>query len=198
MKTPPLGCAVLLALVITSAVLALFAQTPPRAPSPSPKESPPATADYDLHWGIKIPMQDKVELNATLYLPKTKDGTSSKTPVIFTLTPYISDTYHARAAYFASHGYGFALVDVRGRGNSGGEFEPFAQEPRDGHDVVEWLAQQPFCDGKVAMWGGSYAGFDQWATTKELPPHLTTIVPVAAAHPPLDYPSLDNVGACRF
>jgi len=193
-KTPPLGCAVLLALVIAFAVLALFAQTPPPAASPSPKESPPATADYDLHWGVKIPMRDKVELNATLYLPKTKDESSSKTPVIFTLTPYISDTYHARAAYFASHGYAFALIDVRGRGNSGGDFEPFAQEPRDGHDVVEWLAQQPFCDGKVAMWGGSYAGFDQWATAKELPTHLTTIVPVAAAHPPLDYPSLDNVG----
>lgn len=194
MKTPPLGCAVLLALVITSAVLVLFAQTPPPAPSPSPKESPPAAADYDLRWGVKIPMRDKVELNATLYLPKTKDGTPSHTPVIFTLTPYISDTYHARAAYFASHGYAYALVDVRGRGNSAGEFEPFAQEPRDGHDVVEWLAQQPFCDGKVAMWGGSYAGFDQWATAKEFPPHLATIVPVAAAHPPLDYPSLDNVG----
>ena len=194
MKTPPLGCAVLLALVIAFAVLALFAQTPPPAALPSPKESPPATADYDLHWGVKIPMRDKVELNATLYLPKTKDESSSKTPVIFTLTPYISDTYHARAAYFASHGYAFALIDVRGRGNSGGDFEPFAQEPRDGHDVVEWLAQQPFCDGKVAMWGGSYAGFDQWATAKELPTHLTTIVPVAAAHPPLDYPSLDNIG----
>jgi putative CocE/NonD family hydrolase len=139
-------------------------------------------------------MRDKVELNATLYLPRTKDGIISRTPVTFTLTPYISDTYHARAAYFASHGYAFALVDVRGRGNSSGEFEPFAQEPHDGHDVVEWLAQQPFCDGKVAMWGGSYAGFDQWATAKELPPHLATIVPVAAAHPPLDYPSLDNVG----
>ena len=194
MKTPPLGCAVLLALVIASAVLALFAQTPPPAPSPSPKESPPASADYDLRWGVKIPMRDKVELNATLYLPRTKDGTISRTPVTFTLTPYISDTYHARAGYFASHGYAFALVDVRGRGNSSGEFEPFAQEPHDGHDVVEWLAQQPFCDGKVAMWGGSYAGFDQWATAKELPPHLATIVPVAAAHPPLDYPSLDNVG----
>jgi putative CocE/NonD family hydrolase len=139
-------------------------------------------------------MRDKVELNATLYLPKAKDGTSSKTPVIFTLTPYISDTYHPRAAYFASHGYAFALVDVRGRGNSGGEFEPFANEARDGHDVVEWLAQQPFCDGKVAMWGGSYAGFDQWASAKELPPHLATIVPAAAAHPPLDYPSFQNVG----
>jgi putative CocE/NonD family hydrolase len=194
MKTPPLGCAVLLALVIASAVLALFAQTLPPAPSPSPKESPPASADYDLHWGVKIPMRDKVELNATLYLPKTTDGSPPRTPVIFTLTPHISDSYHARAAYFASHGYAFALVDVRGRGNSSGEFEPFAQEPHDGHDVVEWLAQHPFCDGKVAMWGGSYAGFDQWATAKEFPPHLATIVPVAAAHPPLDYPSLDNVG----
>ena len=166
------------------------ATSPPPAPVPSPKESPPPAADYDLRWGVKIPMRDKVELNATLYLPKN----SPRTPVIFTLTPYISDTYHPRAAYFASHGYAFALVDVRGRGNSSGEFEPFAQEPHDGYDVVEWLAQQPFCDGKVTMWGGSYAGFDQWATAKEFPPHLVTIVPVAAAHPPLDYPSIDNVG----
>jgi uncharacterized protein len=184
------------AVLLTFAYMALqtLAQTPPPAPSPSPKESPPAAANYDLRWGAKIPLRDKVELNATLYLPKTPDGSPPRTPVIFTLTPYISDSYHARAAYFASHGYAFALVDVRGRGNSGGDFEPFANEPRDGHDIVEWLARQPFCDGKVAMWGGSYAGFDQWATAKEFPPHLTTIVPAAAAHPPLDYPSLDNVG----
>jgi hypothetical protein len=139
-------------------------------------------------------MRDNVELNATLYLPQSSDGSPQKTPVIFTLTPYISDTYHVRGAYFASHGYAFALVDVRGRGNSGGDFEPFANEPRDGHDVVEWLAKQPFCDGKVAMWGGSYAGFDQWATAKEFPPHLATIVPAAAAHPGLDYPSYNNIG----
>jgi uncharacterized protein len=167
----------------------IIAQSP--TPAPSPAQQP---ADYDLRWGVKIPMRDKVELNATLYLPKTPDGSPPKTPVIFTLTPYISDTYHARGAYFASHGYIFALVDVRGRGNSGGEFEPFANEPRDGHDVVEWLATQPFCDGKVAMWGGSYAGFDQWATAKEFPPHLATIVPAAAAHPGLDYPSYNNIG----
>jgi uncharacterized protein len=171
---------------------------PPKGPSPEPKAettpTPPPSTDYDIRWAVKIPLRDKVELNATLYFPKTPDGSIPKTPAVFTLTPYISDSYHARAAYFASHGYVFALVDVRGRGNSAGEFEPFAQEPRDGHDVVEWLAQQPFCDGKIAMWGGSYAGFDQWATAKEFPPHLATIVPAAAAHPPLDYPSLDNVG----
>ncbi len=171
----------------------LIGQTLPPMASPTPKESPPPSGDYVLRWGVKIPMRDKVELNGTLYLPRSSDS-NARTPVIFTLTPYVSDSYHDRAAYFASHGYAFVLVDVRGRGNSAGEFEPFAQEPRDGYDVVEWLAAQPFCDGKVAMWGGSYAGFDQWATAKEFPPHLATIVPAAAAHPPLDYPSYLNVG----
>src|SRR5215216_6398224 len=167
----------------------IIAQSPTPAPSPAQPR-----ADYDLRWGVKIPMRDKVELNATLYLPKTPDGSTPKTPVIFTLTPYISDTYHARGAYFASHGYAFALVDVRGRGNSSGEFEPFVNDPRDGHDLVEWFAKQPYCDGKVVMWGGSYAGFDQWATAKEFPPHLATIVPAAAAHPGLDFPSANNIG----
>jgi hypothetical protein len=55
MRTPPLGCAVLLALVITPAVLVLLAQTPPPAPSPSRKESSPASGDYGLRWGVKIP-----------------------------------------------------------------------------------------------------------------------------------------------
>ena len=182
-----------LSCLILAMAMAAFGTLQAQSPTPTPSPSQPP-ADYDLRWGVKIPMRDKVELNATLYLPKTPDGSPPKTPVIFTLTPYISDTYHARAAYFASHGYAFALVDVRGRGNSGGEFEPFANEPRDGHDVVEWLAQQPFCNGKVAMWGGSYAGFDQWATAKEFPPHLATIVPAAAAHPSLDYPSVNNIG----
>ena len=170
----------------------LLAQT--STPLPKPQESPPPVTEgnYDLRWAVKIPLRDGVELNATIYLPKS--AAAQKTPVIFTLTPYQSDSYHARAAYFAARGYAFALVDVRGRGNSGGEFEPFKNEDRDGHDVVEWLAQQPFCDGKVAMWGGSYAGFDQWATAKELPPHLATIVPVAAAHPGLDFPFPNNVG----
>ena len=79
--------------------------------------------------------------------------------MIFTLTPYIADSYQNRASYFSQHGYVFVLVDVRGRGNSEGVFEPFAQEPHDGYDIVEFLAHQPWCNGKVAMWGGSYAGY---------------------------------------
>src|SRR5271166_4873510 len=133
----------------------------------------------DLTWGMKIPVRDGVDLNATVYKPH---GSKEAMPVIFTMTPYISDSYHDRAMYFARGGYIFALVDVRGRGNSGGKFEPFSHDGHDGHDVVEWLARQPWCNGKVAMWGGSYAGFNQWAALKEFPPHLATIVPAAAAH----------------
>ncbi|HEX7252657.1 MAG TPA: CocE/NonD family hydrolase, partial [Thermoanaerobaculia bacterium] len=125
-------------------------------------EGPPSPgAAVDMLWAVKIPMRDGVALNATIYRPR---GQKEPLPAVFTLTPYIADSYLERALYFAEHGYAFALVDVRGRGNSGGSFEPFANEPRDGHDVVEWLAQQPWCNGKVAMWGGSYAGYDQWAT----------------------------------
>jgi putative CocE/NonD family hydrolase len=149
-----------------------------------------APEGIDLLWGVKIPLRDGVRLNATVYKPQNM---KRPLPVIFTLTPYISDTYHDRAVYFARHAYVFALVDVRGRGNSEGRFEPFAHEGRDGHDVVEWLARQPWCNGKVAMWGGSYAGFDQWSTLKELPPHLATIVPAAAAHPGVDFPASGNI-----
>jgi Predicted acyl esterases len=70
---------------------------------------------------------------------------------------------------------------------------PMLQEAKDGHDVVEWLAQQSYCNGKVTMWGGSYAGYDQWATAKEFPPHLATIVPVASPFAGVDFPRRNNI-----
>jgi uncharacterized protein len=156
----------------------------------SPCRGAEESRGVDLLWGVKIPMRDGVKLNATVYRPHAQQ---EPLPVVFELTPYISDSYHERAYYFAQHGYVFAIVDVRGRGNSEGRFSPFFQEPADGHDVVEWLAAQPWSNGKVAMWGGSYAGFDQWLTLREAPPHLSTIVPAAAAHVGVDFPMFHNV-----
>jgi predicted acyl esterase len=154
------------------------------------KAQPGAENAVDLIWGVKISMRDGAKLNATVFKPK---GQSEPLPVIFTFTPYISDTYQDRAVYFARNGYVYALVDVRGRGNSEGHFEPFVNEGRDGYDVVEWLAKQPWSNGKVTMWGGSYAGFDQWTTLKEAPPHLATIVPAAAAYAAVDFPFFKNI-----
>jgi len=154
------------------------------------EHKPETPTPVDFTWGVKIPLRDGVRLNATLYRPKDQ---KEPLPVIFELTPYISDSYHSRAYYFAQHGYVFAIVDVRGRGNSEGKFNPFLQEPRDGYDVVEWLARQPWSNGKVTMWGGSYAGYDQWMTLREVPPHLATIVPAAAAHAGVDFPMFKNI-----
>lgn len=150
----------------------------------------PDEDSVDLIWGVKIPMRDGVRLNATVYRPHEQ---KEPVPVIFALTPYISDREHARGYYFAKHGYVFAIVDSRGRGNSEGKFEPVLHEPHDGHDIVEWLARQPWSNGKVAMWGLSYGGFDQWMTLREAPEHLATIVPVAAAHYGVDAPAPKNI-----
>lgn len=149
-----------------------------------------AASAVEFQWGAKIPLRDGVKLNATVYKPRDQ---KQPLPCVFTLTPYIAQSYHERGMYFAAHGYVFLSVDVRGRGNSEGEFTPLLQEAKDGHDVVEWLATQAYCDGKVTMWGGSYAGYDQWASAKEFPPHLATIVPVASPKPGVDYPMAHNM-----
>lgn len=173
---------------------ATLAATLACAAQPATAGSDPA-ADalrVDFRWGVKIPLRDGVHLNATVYTPRNQPAPA---PCIFTLTPYISQSYHDRGMYFAAHGFPFLTVDVRGRGNSEGEFHPLIQEAKDGYDVVEWLARQPYCNGKVTMWGGSYAGYDQWATAKEFPPHLATIVPVASPFAAVDFPMFGNIFA---
>lgn len=166
-------------------LLIAFALFTPAGFSQAPPDAPGAQPGVDLIWEFKIPLRDNVRLNGTVYKPS---GQKDPLPVIFALTPYIADFIHERAFYFARHGYIFVSVDSRGRGNSGGTFDPFAQEAHDGYDVVEFLAKQPWCNGKVAMWGGSYVGYDQWATLKEGPPHLVTAVPTASVRPGVDFP----------
>lgn len=150
----------------------------------------PDAQRVEFNWGVKIPLRDGVALNATVYLPKAQKAPA---PCIVTMTPYISQSYHPRGIYFAAHGYPFLTVDVRGRGNSDGKFWPSINEGKDGHDVVEWLAKQSYCNGKVTMWGGSYAGYNQWTTAKEFPPHLATIVPVASPYMGVDFPMRNNI-----
>src|ERR1051326_6024501 len=147
-------------------------------------------ARVEWQWGVKIPLRDGVHLNATLYKPA---GVKEPRPCLFIATPYAGDTYHDRGMYFAARGFPFLTVDVRGRGNSEGSFRPLVQEAKDGYDIVEWLAKQPYCNGKIAMWGGSYAGYDQWATAQERPPHLATIVPASAVTPGVDFPMRNDM-----
>ncbi len=150
----------------------------------------------NIVWGVKIPLRDGVRLNAVVIKPAEMH---EPPPTIFALTPYGASEVGLiqTATYFAQNGYIFAAVDSRGRGNSEGRFEPYVNEGPDGYDITEWLARQPWSNGKIAMWGISYLGIDQWSTLKEFPPHLKTIVPTATSRIGLDYPWRNNVGQPR-
>lgn len=81
-------------------------------------------------------------------------------------------------AYWAPLGYAVVNCDLRGYGHSGGDGTVFTRaQGRDLHDVIEHLARQPWCTGKVGMLGVSYLAISQWLAAAERPPHLAAIAP---------------------
>lgn len=81
-------------------------------------------------------------------------------------------------AYWCKQGYAIINVDSRGAGNSEGKLRPWGkQDGKDGYDLVEWLAEQEWCTGKVGMSGNSAVAMCQWYVAAEKPPHLTCIAP---------------------
>jgi predicted acyl esterase len=87
----------------------------------------------------------------------------------------------ARARWFARRGYAVAVSDVRGRFDSEGDWDPFgARHKTEGYDLVEWVAKQPWCTGKVGMTGPSFMGWTQWWTATQGPPSLRAFVPEVA------------------
>ena len=120
-----------------------------------------------------IPMRDGIKLSTDIYLPQT-DG---KVPLILIRTPYKKEMTEIQGRYYARRGYAVAVQDCRGRFGSEGVWEPFLNEAKDGYDAIEWLAAQPWSNGKVGMIGGSYVGWVQWWAASQHPPHLVTIIP---------------------
>jgi uncharacterized protein len=132
-----------------------------------------AKYDVRVQAGTKIAMRDGVKLSTDIYLPQAE----GKAPVILIRTPYKKEMGENQARYYARRGYAVAIQDCRGRFGSEGVWEPFLNESTDGYDAIEWLAAQPWSNGKVGMIGGSYVGWVQWWAASERPPHLVTIIP---------------------
>ena len=79
-------------------------------------------------------------------------------------------------AYWCRHGYAVINADSRGAGNSEGNLQAWGvQDGKDGADVIEWAAEQVWCNGKVTMFGNSALCMTQWFVAAEQPPHLTCI-----------------------
>jgi len=154
------------------------------------------TYDIVIDSNVGVPMRDGMALATDIYRPDA-DGAY---PVILVRTPYKKEMDELQAKYYARRGYVYAVQDCRGRFASPGTWVPFFNEPNDGYDAVEWLAVQPWSNGKVGMIGGSYLGWVQWWAARNRPPHLTTIIPnVSPPDPyfniPYEYGSFFLLGA---
>lgn len=133
--------------------------------------------DAIVERGVPCVMRDGVTLYSDIYMP-VGEGTY---PVLLMRQPYgrmiASTVSHAHPLWYARHGYIVVIQDVRGRGDSEGEFIPFVQEAEDGYDAVEWAAALPRSNGRVGMYGFSYQGLTQWAAASLAPPSLKAIAP---------------------
>ncbi|MEW6745826.1 MAG: CocE/NonD family hydrolase [Planctomycetota bacterium] len=123
---------------------------------------------------VMIPMGDGIKLAADVHRPRA----AGRYPAILIRTPYNRATEGAtKGAFYARRGYAVVAQDCRGRFESEGRWFPLENEMDDGSDTIDWIAAQPWCDGRVGMIGGSYVGWVQWYAAKSGNPHLQAIVP---------------------
>ncbi|QCE42180.1 CocE/NonD family hydrolase [Psychroserpens sp. NJDZ02] len=144
---------------------------------------------YIIEKDFLITTEDGAELSITLIRPRVNTPLSS----IFQFNIYAgsSDTYYAMQS--ASKGFIGIVANTRGKKKSKDTIQPFEHDSKDAYAVIDWISKQPWSNGKVGMYGGSYLGFTQWAATKKLHPALKTIVPQVAVGIGIDYPMHNNV-----
>ncbi|MBI5541925.1 MAG: CocE/NonD family hydrolase [Bacteroidia bacterium] len=128
-----------------------------------------------------IVMRDGKKLAADIYIPTG----GLQRPTILIQTPYNRIFYRFGLplgidANLNLSGYNFVIVDWRGFYGSSGALAGTPNRGQDGYDIVEWIAQQTWSDGKIGTWGPSALGKIQYQTAKENPPHLTCCVPLVA------------------
>jgi len=141
---------------------------------------------------VPMPMRDGVILRADIARP---DG-AGPFPALLNRTPYKKSTDDLAA--FVRAGYAVIKQDIRGRYASDGEFTVFSEDrttdPEDGYDSIEWVARQPWCNGKVGTFGASYNAWAQYQLAKMQPPHL---VAMSAASIPPELTDVDWPGAFK-
>jgi predicted acyl esterase len=168
-------------LVTASGVTLLVIYLPPRIPEiPGFEWQFPSNStlhdDY-VKVPYMIPMRDGVRLATDIFVPRTITG---PLPVIFSRTPYDKDMLDLLSG-FTLEGYIVVLQDIRGFFASEGEITlPFFTEYKDGHDSLEWITAQPWCNGKIGTWGPSALGIAQLLMAPNAPDSLKCILPIVA------------------
>ena len=126
------------------------------------------TNEVEVERDVKVSVSDGTLLLADVYHPVGVDDA----PTILERTPYGRANFaSAMGPEFAARGYRYVLQACRGTDGSGGTHSYFA-EAGDGRDTADWIASQPWFNGSMGTFGGSYMGFTQWALASTRPPHL--------------------------
>ncbi|MGA7303738.1 MAG: CocE/NonD family hydrolase, partial [Rhodothermales bacterium] len=140
---------------------------------------------------VLVNTPDSAHVAAMLVRPKSA---TKPLPTLVVFTIYADDDlYFAEARKAASRGYAGVVAYTRGKGRSPDGPVPYEHDGEDARAVIDWISKQPWSDGRVGMYGGSYNGFTQWAAAKDLPPVLKTIVPYVANNPGNGLPTENNV-----
>lgn len=129
---------------------------------------------------VPVPMRDGVILYADVYRP----AGPGPYPALLQRTPYDKQNPSTTMTFIlraTARGYAAIVQDTRGRFESEGAFFAFVNERQDGYDTIDWLAAQPWCDGNIGMFGGSYVGLTQWQAAISGHPALKAIVPNVTA-----------------
>jgi uncharacterized protein len=147
-------------------------------------------AKYLIQDSILIKTRDGATISAVVVRNPTK---SNKLPTVLMFNIYKGAVDINLAKVAVDRGYVGIVANTRGKGLSPQEIEPYEHDEDDGYDIIEWISKQPWSNGKVGMYGGSYLGFSQWATVKNVHPALKTIVPQVAVGFGIDFPSTNNV-----
>ena len=149
------------------------------------------TSRYIIQDSVLIKTKDGATLSAVVV---RKNGVTGKQPAALFFSIYANLQRSLKEGkYAADHGYVGVVADTRGKRLSPDKIEPYEHEPTDVNAVIDWITQQPWSNGKVGMYGGSYSGYAQWAAAKNINPALKTIVPYVAAIPGQGVPMENNV-----
>lgn len=130
---------------------------------------------------VTVVARDGTRLDARLFLPTLAAGAAAP-PCVLLANGYGRTSSNGAGVDpvlmdLASRGYSVMHMSLRGSGKSGGKTTLYNEFGHDSYDAIEWMAKQPWCNGKVGMVGASLLGITQWLTAKEAPPSLKAIVP---------------------
>lgn len=146
---------------------------------------------YAIQERVLIPTRSGIDIAAIIV---RKQANSNPLPAILFYTTYTqgaSDAIFAQKS--ADRDYVGIVAYARGINTDLDQYAPYEHEGTDVYDIIDWISKQTWCNGSVGMYGGSYTGYSQWATVKNIHPALKTIVPQVAVMPGFDVPMENNV-----